>query len=218
MPDPPMMPRTDLVIAPLCPSVSRRGSPGHAGMTILNERAPSRGPLSIICAARSERRRPRILAARDLARFLDLVPHLLLGEVEQAREDDQEDQHLEADALARLQVRLGRPPHEGRARPGVFLERRREVIGGPGRPFEHFTLIVWPVLDLVLARNRVDLRRRESGASGLAEIAEREQPQAVAVLADHAIDLEAALELGAIEGPERPRERPLERRRFRGLL
>src|SRR5258705_2411803 len=128
MPDPPMMPRTDLVIAPLCPSVSRRGSTGHAGMTILNERAPSRGPLSIICAARSERRRPRILAARDLARFLDLVPHLLLGEVEQAREYDQEDQHLEADALARLQVRLRRPHHEGPDGFGVFIYGRLRAV------------------------------------------------------------------------------------------
>src|SRR3981189_3234895 len=128
MPDPPMMPRTDLVIAPLCPSVSRRGSPGHAGMTILNERAPSRGPLSIICAARSERRRPRILAVRDLARFLDLVPHLLLGEEEQAREDDQADQHLEADALARLQVRLGRPHHEGRDVSGVLIDGLRRAV------------------------------------------------------------------------------------------
>src|SRR3977135_1467056 len=104
MPDPLMSPRRDLVITPLSPSVSGRGSPGHAGMTILNERAPSRGPLSIICAARSERRRPRILAVRDLARFLDLVPHLLLGEVEQAREYDQVDQHLNSKTVVSLEV------------------------------------------------------------------------------------------------------------------
>src|SRR3989440_9155629 len=38
-----------------------------------------------------------------------LGPHLLLGEVHQPAEDHEEDHHLEADALARLEMRLGRP-------------------------------------------------------------------------------------------------------------
>ena len=78
----------------------------------------------------------RILPVREFARRLDLVPDLLLGEVQQAREHDQEDHHLEADALA-LRPCAARPPTSGTprrpwhiARPSAA--RRRHM--SPGRP------------------------------------------------------------------------------------
>src|SRR3954470_15337046 len=96
MPEPPMMPSTALVIAAI---------PENEG--------PQTGPSrQAICAA-SDRGLLRILSVRHLARLFDLVPDLLLGEVQQTRQHDQEDDDLEADALARHHVRLGRPLQEG---------------------------------------------------------------------------------------------------------
>src|SRR3546814_9338037 len=49
------------------------------------------------------------LLATDL---VHVAPDLALGGVEHAGEDHEEDQHLEAGVLARLQLRLGRPHEE----------------------------------------------------------------------------------------------------------
>src|SRR5262249_56199892 len=78
-------------------------------------------------------------------------------------------------------------------------KRRRETVSRPAGSLEHVALIVGPVLDLVLRRNRRDLRSGEFRPALLAEIAERQQRKAVTGLADVVIDLEAALELAAIE-------------------
>src|SRR5438034_5747888 len=42
------------------------------------------------------------------------VPDLLLSEIEKQGQHDQENEHLHADALPRLEVRLGGPHQEGR--------------------------------------------------------------------------------------------------------
>src|SRR5262245_53740571 len=65
----------------------------------------------------------RILSPRHLGRLLDLAPQLLLGEEEETREHDQEHEHLHAEALSRLEVRLGRPGEEGRDIARVLLSR-----------------------------------------------------------------------------------------------
>jgi hypothetical protein len=61
------------------------------------------------------------------------------------------------------------------------------------------------------------LRSRKTRPAGIRKRAEGDQFQAVADLADFAIDLEPALQLRAVEFAERPRERPFiggRRRRF----
>src|SRR5262249_42274042 len=62
----------------------------------------------------------------------DIVPHLLLGEVEQPRKHDQENEHLHADALSGLEVRLGGPHLEGRDVLGVLFVRHRRAGGAGG--------------------------------------------------------------------------------------
>src|SRR5262249_56693160 len=103
------------------------------------------------------------------------------------------------------------------ARLRVILERRRETVGRAGRTLGHLALVV-ELLDLVLGRDRLDLRLGKAGAARLGEVAERHQLEAVTVLADVVIDLEAALQLAAVVGAERPGERPPLRRRPRALL
>src|SRR5262249_58767583 len=78
--------------------------------------------------------------------------------------------------------------------------------------------LVVGVLDLVLGRDRLDLRLAEAWTAGLGEVAERQQLEAVTVLADVVIDLEAALQLGAVVSAERAGERPFVRRRRLALL
>src|SRR5262249_16776237 len=64
------------------------------------------------------------------------------------------------------------------------------------------------VLDLVVGGHGLDLASGEFRPALLAEIAERQQRQAMTGLADLAIDPEAALHLAAVELTERPGERP----------
>src|SRR5215471_1276378 len=80
---------------------------------------------------------------------------------------------------------------------------------------EHLALIVRAVLDLVVGGDRLDLAGRELRPALLPDIAEREQRQAVAGLADLAIDPEATLQLRTVEMTERPGERPFLPRRRR---
>src|SRR5438067_12666173 len=115
MPEPPMMPRTDLVMefdSAVTPDARKRdpGSMYHDGkVNVEAERwVPRPG-------------RQCEFTQRNYA-LMHLGPHLLLGEVHQAGEDDQEDHHLEADALARLEVRLGGPRHERRDVLGVLVD------------------------------------------------------------------------------------------------
>src|SRR6185312_5998459 len=105
MPLPPMMPSTALVMSQC--SQKNKG--------------PGRG-LCIGSRLWSKRRLSRVLAVSQLARLLDLVPDLLLGEIQKAREHDEEDENLEADALALHQLGLGRPHQEGRHVLGFIVE------------------------------------------------------------------------------------------------
>src|SRR5262249_59024042 len=89
----------------------------------------------------------------------------------------------------------------------VVLERRGKMIGRPGRALDDLALVVG-VLDLVLGGDRLDLRIREPWTAGLGEVAERQELEAVAVLANLAGDLEAALRLRALVCAGRTRERP----------
>src|SRR5437660_10226693 len=56
------------------------------------------------------------------------VPDLLLSEIEKQGQHDQENEHLHADALPRLEVRLGGPHQEGRDVLGVLLDRHRRAV------------------------------------------------------------------------------------------
>src|ERR1043165_7649138 len=110
-PEPPMMPRTDFI-------EDRRMANG--------EWRPVRNPwrLLVFYSPLTTRYSPRAKRAS-----VHVGPHLLLGEVHQPGEDDQEDHHLEADALARLEMRLGRPHHECGDVPGVLVDRGRAAVG-----------------------------------------------------------------------------------------
>jgi hypothetical protein len=66
----------------------------------------------------ADKRRPSVV----------LSPDLLLGEVHQAREQDQEHEHLQADPLARFHVRLGGPHQEGGDVVGVLRDRGRRTV------------------------------------------------------------------------------------------
>src|SRR5690242_406725 len=100
MPDPPMIPRTDLAI--------------WGPLDLPNKRGPKQGPTVKRRQAVLDRCFSRILSVSDLAWFLDLVPHLLLGKIHEPGEHDQENHHLKADALALHQMRLRGPHQEGR--------------------------------------------------------------------------------------------------------
>src|SRR5665213_484264 len=103
------MPSTALVMPAeppprnLCLIIAERRST----VTPRANKRPLAGPSEFRISVRLQRRLRRILAGRDFARLLDLVPHLLLGEVHQARQDGQEDDDLETGALALHELGLG---------------------------------------------------------------------------------------------------------------
>ncbi len=82
------------------------------------------------------------------------------------------------------------------------------MVGRPARTLEHFAHVVRAVRDHVIGRDRGDLRSGKFRPAFLAEIAERQQLQAVTPLANVVIDLEAALELTGIVLAEHACERP----------
>ena len=87
------------------------------------------------------------------------------------------------------------------------------MIGRPAGPLDLIALVV-EVLDLVFGRDRLGLRLGEAGAARVRQIAERHHLRRMAVRADFAVDLEAALELRLVVFAERAGERPfLPRRR-----
>src|ERR1051326_1482055 len=136
MPEPPMTPSTDLVMRPPCwPTIAsseRRVANGERKISC----SPTAGFYSLFATRHSlthTNEGPRFGAlCQPASPDRDSVhrrPHLLLGEVEQAGEHDQEDHHLEAEALARLEVRLGRPHQECSNVLGVLVDRLRRTVG-----------------------------------------------------------------------------------------
>src|ERR1700730_6784316 len=127
MPEPPMTPSTALVMSvPVAADASgsrRRDPPTHW-----------RGRFAALGSDRPRARsRARIFARRTWLELLrmqfHLVPHLLLSEVEKPGKHDQEDEHLHADALSCLEVRLGGPPPEGGGVLGAMLGRQQRAVG-----------------------------------------------------------------------------------------
>src|SRR5579871_2712061 len=94
--------------------------PSHRpGMTVPLIEKPPFGGLPYSCMSCSN------------ATSVRVGPDLLLGEVHQAGKDDQEDEHLQAQALAFLHMRLGGPHQEGRNVVGILLHGRgRAVVEG----------------------------------------------------------------------------------------
>ena len=86
------------------------------------------------------------------------------------------------------------------------------MIGQPAGPLDLIALVV-EVLDLVFGRDRLGLRLGEAGAARVRQIAERQHLRRMAVGANLAVDLEAALELRLVVFAERTGERPLLPRR-----
>ena len=118
-------------------------------------------------------------------------------------------------------ARLGQHRHVGRqaaavrgARGIVVRERGRPGIGRPRRTLEHVAGVVRAVLHLVLRGERLDLRFGEFRAARLGEVAEGELFGGVAVRADFAEHLEAALQLRLVVMAEEAGERPGEARRL----
>ena len=138
------------------------------------------------------------------------------------RHEDVEHEPREA---ALVLARLGEHRHVGRQGAAIGEARRLRRSGtaaGNGRPAgpgaRTFRPGRWAVLDLVFGRDRRDLGLGEFRPALLAEIAERQQREAVTGLADLVIDLEAALQLAAVVTAERPGERPGIARRRRLLV
>src|SRR6266702_8727663 len=126
MPEPPMTPSTASVMT----------IPVGADATGSQRRdRPMTGRRAYFAALVPERPRARsparIFARRTRLELLrvqfHVVPHLLLGEVEEPRKHDQENEHLHADTLSGLEVRLGGPHQEGRDVLGGFLDRHRRA-------------------------------------------------------------------------------------------
>src|SRR5258708_4019271 len=112
-PAPPMMPSTALVMSvPVGADASgaRRRDRSTPGRRVRFAALVSDRPRA--------RSRARIFARRRWLELLrmqfHLVPHLLLGEVEEPGKHDQENEHLHAEALSCLEVRLGGAPQGGR--------------------------------------------------------------------------------------------------------
>src|SRR5579884_1545587 len=112
MPDPPIMPRIDLVMSPpvtaaLVPAI-------HVFWASIKDVDARHKTGHDLCGRSCELDRGLawILAVRELARHFNLVPNLLLGEVEKTRKNDEEDDHLKAEPFARHHVRLGGPHQE----------------------------------------------------------------------------------------------------------
>src|SRR6476659_8650072 len=157
MPDPPIMPRTDLVMpAPTfrchhprpvfgfegtdAQALPKR-SEGGREMTLSSPAVfipPRRSLLDApssqgMTSAKTEG--PCLGALRRQFRLgggsVYRRPHFLLGEIHEARKHDQEDYDLEADALALHQVRLGCPHQEGRHVLGILIYRLwRAIVKG----------------------------------------------------------------------------------------
>src|SRR5438045_1155439 len=85
-----------------------------------------------LAALSNSTQRPSISRSPAALRMqLGLAPDLLLGEVEQSRQHDKIDHHLQADPLALVEARLGRPHQEGGDVLAVLLDRlRRSVLVG----------------------------------------------------------------------------------------
>src|SRR5258708_417686 len=117
MPEPPMMPSTDLVICSHLTSLRAERSKAISLRLWMRERLRLlRRAFALLAmtdniANEGPRTGPFVNHLRR-RRSVHGGPHLLLGEVEQAREHDQEDHDLQAEALARLEMRLGGPHHE----------------------------------------------------------------------------------------------------------
>src|SRR5262249_10531240 len=113
----------------------------------------------------------------------------------------------------------GRHGIVARARRLIVGKRWREGVREPAGAILDLALIVGLALNLVFGRDGGRLRNRKTGPARIGERAERNQFEAVTDLADLAVALEPALELGAVVFAERPRERPLVHgRRWRFVL
>src|SRR5262245_14315355 len=128
MPEPPMMPSTALVMA--IPVTADWTESQRCDRPVTERRIYFAALVSDRPRARSP---ARIFARRSRFKLLRMqfhvVPHLLLGEVEQPRKHDQENEHLHADALPGLEVRLGGPHQEGGDVLGILLDRHRRAVG-----------------------------------------------------------------------------------------
>src|SRR6188508_2745400 len=114
MPDPPMMPRMAWVMG------RRRIANGEWRIV----RRTSQTLATFLFATHYS-----LFAIGATRRSMHVGPHLALGEIHQPGEDQQEDHHLEADALALLEVRLGRPHHEGGDVLRILIDRRGAAVG-----------------------------------------------------------------------------------------
>src|ERR1051325_6224545 len=130
MPEPPIMPSTDLVIATSlwsarCAASATRAAKQGAGH-------PDKPAAQCFVAPSQKRKAPRGAQRRwTWCRSMHRRPHLLLRKVQEAGENDQEDHDLEADALTLHEMRFGRPHQERRNIFRILVERlwRAVVIG-----------------------------------------------------------------------------------------
>src|SRR5215471_21200356 len=128
MPEPPMTPSTALVMSVPVGA--------NASGSRLRDRTTPRRRLrfaALVSERPRARSRARLFARRTWLELLRMqfhrVPYLLFGEVEEPGNHDQENEHLHADALPGLEVRLGGPHQEGRDVLGILLDRHRGAIG-----------------------------------------------------------------------------------------
>src|SRR5262249_25560855 len=114
------------------------------------------------------RSRARIFARRTWLELLRMqfhrVPYLLFGEVEEPGNHDQENEHLHADALPGLEVRLGGPHQERRDVLGILLDRHGRAVGVIDALFRerwrHHDGMTGEIFIVEAARRNGDARRR----------------------------------------------------------
>ena len=82
----------------------------------------------------------------------DVGPDLLLGHIEETGDDNQEDEHLEADALPFCEVRFGCPHQEGGDVAGILVDRAGRAVG---------------VSDLAVGKRRRHRERRTGDEIGI---------------------------------------------------
>src|SRR4249919_736528 len=106
-----------------CRPIPRRSGPGS-----VSDRAGTPKRALWICTLRAGIFGRR--ARRELLRMqLDVVPDLLLREVEEPGQHDQKEHHLHADPLPDLEVRLGGPHQKRRDILGILFDRHRCAVG-----------------------------------------------------------------------------------------
>lgn len=177
------------------------------------------GPVGIADHVIAQRRRHGDLMPREGGIVVHALRHLETGRRRMIAGEQRVD--IVGSARPRLghhrQVRRQRTVI-GDPRQLIVGERRAERIRRPRRALEHLAFVVRAVGDLHLRGENLHRLRRELRSARLAEIAVGQKPHRMAARADLLVDLEAALQLRVVVGPEWRGEAPALMRDLRRVI